>query len=85
MKSLFSLVNCSLLYLASAHVFVGNPFPFHGSDVIDKLIMPMNGDSTHHPGPDWKQQPFPCKGFHKNASQIIPDTTWRTGTNVTFQ
>lgn len=73
-----------LAFIASAHVFMGNPAPLQWNIEIDKLVMPMNGDPNHL-GPAWGQQLFPCKGHHHNISHVPPQTTWHTGTNVTFQ
>lgn len=71
-------------FVVSAHVFMGNPAPLQWNIEIDKLVMPMNGDPNHL-APAWGQQPFPCKGHHHTASYAQPQTTWHTGTNVTFQ
>jgi hypothetical protein len=77
------LVLC-LVVETNAHVFIGRPAPFKWNLDITKLIMPMNGDPNYQ-GPEWGQQPFPCKGYHKDATYPEPQTTWYAGGNVTFQ
>ncbi|OAL56154.1 hypothetical protein IQ07DRAFT_660626 [Pyrenochaeta sp. DS3sAY3a] len=75
------------LYLAArveSHVFVGNPAPVQWNLDIDKLIMPMNGDPNHL-GPEWRQQPFPCKNHHKHVLEENYTTTWYAGMNATLQ
>jgi hypothetical protein len=51
---------------------------------VEKLIMPMNGDPNYQ-GPEWGQQPFPCKGHHRSSTPPQPQTTWHAGSRVTFQ
>lgn len=70
--------------LVRPHVFVGEPAPFQWDLQVTKLIMPMNGDSNYQ-GPDWGQQPFPCKGHHRNGTRKGVHATWYTGSRVTFQ
>ena len=79
MLSLFLLSS-----LINAHVFVGNPPPFRWDLEIDKLIMPLNGDPNHE-GPEWGQQPFPCKGYHRDGHDMRPQVTWYSGQEATFQ
>lgn len=67
-----------------AHLFMGAPETFRWHSDIDKLIMPMNGDPSHH-GQEWEQQIFPCKGFHVNPATIEPRAIWTAGEDVTIQ
>ncbi|KAF2844046.1 lytic polysaccharide monooxygenase [Plenodomus tracheiphilus IPT5] len=46
--------------------------------------MPMNGDPNYQ-GPQWGQQPFPCKGHHRNSTRTVPRTIWHAGSRVTLQ
>ncbi|CAN9183788.1 unnamed protein product [Alternaria alternata] len=70
--------------LVSPHVFVGEPAPFQWDLPVEKLIMPMNGDPNYQ-GPEWGQQPFPCKGHHRASTPPEPQTTWHVGSRATFQ
>jgi hypothetical protein len=80
-KSAWALVPIALV---SPHVFVGEPAPFQCHLQVEKLIMPMNGDPNYQ-GPEWRQQPFPCKDHHRNSTRTEPQTTWNAGSRVTFQ
>jgi hypothetical protein len=67
-----------------AHLFMGNPPTFRWGVEIDKLIMPLNGDENHQ-GLGWGQQPFPCKGFHRDSPQTNSQVQWKAGELVTIQ
>jgi hypothetical protein len=78
---LWALISTALV---SPHVFVGEPAPFQWDLPVEKLIMPMNGDPNYQ-GPEWGQQPFPCKGHHRGSTPPEAQTTWHVGSRVTFQ
>ncbi|CAI9636439.1 unnamed protein product [Alternaria burnsii] len=78
---LWALISTALV---SPHVFVGEPAPFQWDLPVEKLIMPMNGDPNYQ-GPEWGQQPFPCKGHHRASTPPQPQTTWHIGSKATFQ
>ncbi|CAN9198569.1 unnamed protein product [Alternaria alternata] len=78
---LWALISTALV---SPHVFVGEPAPFQWDLPVEKLIMPMNGDPNYQ-GPEWGQQPFPCKGHHRASTPSEPQTTWHVGSRATFQ
>jgi hypothetical protein len=80
-KSAWALVPIALV---SPHVFVGKPAPFQWDLQVGKLIMPMNGDPNYQ-GQEWGQQPFPCKGHHRESTRTEPQITWHAGSRVTFQ
>ncbi|KAI1663550.1 Lytic polysaccharide monooxygenase [Pyrenophora tritici-repentis] len=46
--------------------------------------MLMNGDPNYD-GLEWGQQPFLCKGHHKESTRTEPQITWHVGSRVTFQ
>lgn len=73
-----------LFAIVRSHVFVGKPEPFHWDSQVTKLIMPLNGDPNYQ-GPGWGQQPFPCKGYHRDVTHHEAHATWYTGSTVTFQ
>jgi hypothetical protein len=66
------------------HLFVGNPPPFRANEDISLLIMPLNGDP--HENSPVGQQPFPCKGYHKDLDGPggKPVAQWKPGQSVTF-
>lgn len=82
-KSAWALLSIGLVH---SHVFVGEPAPFQWDLQVTKLIMPMNGDPNYQ-GLEWGQQPFPCKGHHRDGirKETHTITTWYTGSTVTFQ
>ncbi|KAF5843942.1 hypothetical protein GGP41_010755, partial [Bipolaris sorokiniana] len=73
-----------LFAMVRSHVFVGKPAPFRWDSQVTKLIMPLNGDPNYQ-GPGWGQQPFPCKGYHRDVTYHEAHATWYTGSTVTFQ
>ncbi|KAJ6280866.1 hypothetical protein J3E71DRAFT_360386 [Bipolaris maydis] len=83
LKSAWALIPIGLV---RPHVFVGDPAPFQWDLQVTKLTMPMNGDKNYQ-GPEWGQQPFPCKGHHRDGTrkETYTTTTWYTGSRVTFQ